>query len=119
LIFGELAFGLLKLNLEWTRIDVYKVLALPDHLAFLEVDFRDLAVHTGADGNRVERGYGPESIEVHGKIAALRASYNNGYDEPSCSPCLAALAFAAARSVGSLRFNTRVRSAEIPNSYPD
>jgi hypothetical protein len=93
---------------------------LPDELTFLEIDFRDLAVYAAANGHSVECGYGSKPIEVHGKIAALRGSYDNGYYEPGAASTLAALSFASpGGSARSLRFYARARPAEIPDSYRD
>jgi hypothetical protein len=120
LIFGELPFRLLELNLERTGIDIYEVLALMDELTFLKIDLGDLAVDTGANGHGVERGYRSKSVEIDRKVAALRGSYHNRHYEPSSASTLAALPFApSCWGARSLSFDTRPRSAEIPNTYGD
>src|SRR6516225_3563456 len=48
-----------------------------DELAFGKVDFDDLAIDPAADSNRIERGYGPKTVEVHRQVTLARGRNND------------------------------------------
>jgi hypothetical protein len=64
-------------------------------LAFLEVDFGDLAIDAAANRYRVEGSDRPKTVEIDRKIAPLSGGNHHGYDEAACSTSLATLAFAS------------------------
>jgi hypothetical protein len=69
------------LHLERTRVDFSEEIALPDELTFLESYIDKLAVNAAADGDGVESGYTPQTIEINGEVATDGRSDNYGYNE--------------------------------------
>jgi hypothetical protein len=80
-VLRELSLGLLKLDLKRARIDLREKISLVDELAFLEKDSGELAINAASNGNRVEGGNRPKSIEINGQIALLRRSNHHRHDQ--------------------------------------
>ena len=118
LVFGELAFCLLKHHLVGTRIDFDECIALMDELALGEVHFHDRAVNAAADGYRIESVDRAQTDEVNGKVALLRRGDNHGYDHASAPGAPLSLPSGACGGLPA-GFARRARCSEIPDSDGD
>ena len=50
-------------------------------LTFFEGHLDNFSVHTAANRDRIKGSYGPEAVEVNGKIIGLRRRDDDGHDK--------------------------------------
>ena len=118
LILGKLAFGLFELDLKRPRINLYENIALVHELTFSKGHIDNLTVNATAHRDGVKGGYGPEAVEVDGKVAALGGSNDNGHDKVAhARASRASFGFSRRRGPKRIgRFTWSSGSPEIPNA---
>src|ERR1019366_6938946 len=104
---GERCFGLAQLNGVGTRIDLRQYGSALDLLALAKGDAVQSAVDLRAHRHGLERGHGPEPVEIERHVAV----FNLGHDD-GCGPRTALVTFAFRTFCSAARREQDQRSAK-------